>query len=112
MVGCDVEFLANTSAQDINARSVLEDLQPTARVQEAPVDQDRRAQPCPVLFPVLANRWRPKSDPVRRVGRLRLEAVGVGHSRRHPTEVRGWHLLEPPRDFAQVDAAVVSTKAG
>ncbi|WP_267883679.1 hypothetical protein [Streptomyces sp. NRRL S-920] len=44
MGGSDVQSFAHAAAQDADAGAALHDLQPAARrVQEAPVDQERRA---------------------------------------------------------------------
>ncbi|WP_405407156.1 hypothetical protein [Streptomyces decoyicus] len=41
-----------------------------------------------------------------------LDTAGIGRASRHPTEVRGRHRLKPPRDAAQVDAAIVKGESG
>ena len=54
--GSDAQLLAKAAAQHSDAGAALQDLQSAVRrVQEAPVDEEGRAQPRPVVFPVPAD---------------------------------------------------------
>lgn len=108
VVRSHVQSFAQAAAQDADAGSALHDLQPAAGwVQETPVDQERRAHPRPVLFPVPTDLLGAVLNPVHRVLGELLDTAVVGGASGHPVKVRSRDLLEPPGDLTQVDVAVV-----
>lgn len=86
----DVQLLAEAAPQDTDAGSALQNLESDIpRVQGAPVDQERRAQPRTVVIPVLADLWGSHRDPVHRVLCEVLDQSGFALAGRHGVEVRG-----------------------
>ncbi len=108
MVGCDMQTPAMAAAEDTDACPAFPYLKTLAgRVQQLASDQNRRAQPGPVLFPVAAGRGGTHLGPVFRVPGKVVDAAAFGRSGRHLPELGGRDRLQPPGDLPQVDGSVV-----